>query len=64
MPPLDMWDYLTFLAFFVVGAGFVGFVLFILGLPGRIAYAAPRSLTPAAVHSPLCDESIFGPVHG
>src|SRR5262245_33012628 len=34
---LDIWDYITFACFFVVGAGFLGFVFFMLGLPGRIA---------------------------
>jgi Protein of unknown function (DUF3302) len=36
---LDMWDYLTFLTFFVIGAGMVGLAVFVLGLPGRIAIA-------------------------
>jgi Protein of unknown function (DUF3302) len=36
---LDIWDYLTFLTFFIVGAGFVCLLVFILGLPGRIAVA-------------------------
>jgi hypothetical protein len=36
---LDMWDYLTFVTFFIVGAGAVGVAVFILGLPGRIAIA-------------------------
>ncbi len=36
---LDKWDYLTFVSFFILGAGAVGFVVFLLGLPGRIAYA-------------------------
>ena len=36
---LDIWDYLTFLAFFIVAAGGVGLAVFILGLPGRIAIA-------------------------
>jgi len=34
---LDMWDYITFACFFVVGAGFMGLLFFMLGLPGRIA---------------------------
>jgi len=36
---LTMWDYLTFVVFFIVGAGCLGTVVFILGLPGRIAIA-------------------------
>ncbi len=36
---LGLWDYLTFLSFFVIGIGFVGGLVFILGLPGRIAHA-------------------------
>jgi hypothetical protein len=36
---LDLWDYLTFLTFFIVGAGGVGAAVFVLGLPGRIAIA-------------------------
>lgn len=39
MPHLDMWDYLMFLSFFILGFGFVCAAVFILGLPGRIAYA-------------------------
>jgi hypothetical protein len=33
------WDYLTFLAIFIIGAAFFGLGIFILGLPGRIAIA-------------------------
>ena len=36
---LDAWDYATFLACFIVAAGFVGAAVFVLGLPGRIAVA-------------------------
>jgi hypothetical protein len=36
---LGIWDYLTFLAFFVLGVGFVAALVVILGLPGKIAYA-------------------------
>ena len=36
---LDVWDYLTFLAFFVCGMGILAGLVFMLGLPGRIAYA-------------------------
>jgi hypothetical protein len=36
---LGIWDYLTFLTFFIIGAGCVGVVVFLLGLPGRIAIA-------------------------
>jgi hypothetical protein len=36
---LDMWDYLTFGTFFIVGIGTVATLVFILGLPGKIAYA-------------------------
>jgi hypothetical protein len=35
----DIWDYLTFLSFFLLSAGFLVSLVFILGLPGRIAYA-------------------------
>jgi uncharacterized protein DUF3302 len=36
---IDFWDYLTFLSlFFIVSMG-LGFVVFMLGLPGRIAIA-------------------------
>ena len=34
---LDSWDYVTFAAFFVIGVGAVGFIVLVLGLPGRIA---------------------------
>ena len=33
------WDYLTFLACFIIGVVFFCVVIFILGLPGRIAIA-------------------------
>ena len=36
---LDFWDFATFAAIFVVGAGFLCFIVLILGLPGRIAVA-------------------------
>ncbi len=36
---LDIWDYLTFATFIIVGACFIGLLAFLLGLPGRIAYA-------------------------
>ena len=36
---LDFWDYATFLALFFLGAVGLGFVVFMLGLPGRIAIA-------------------------
>src|SRR5262245_41942400 len=35
---LDSWDYLTFLSFLMLAGGAVGVVVFMLGLPGRIAY--------------------------
>src|SRR5262245_31803400 len=36
---LDMWDYLTFATFIVIGIGFTIVFIFMLGLPGRIALA-------------------------
>jgi hypothetical protein len=36
---LDFWDYITFAALMVLGAAFVTALVFILGLPGRIAIA-------------------------
>jgi hypothetical protein len=36
---LTMWDYLTFLVFFIIAAGGLGIAVFVLGLPGRIAIA-------------------------
>ena len=36
---VDVWDYITFAALFVVGAAFLALAVFILGLPGRIAIA-------------------------
>ena len=33
------WDYLTFLVIFIIGVAFLALVIFILGLPGRIAIA-------------------------
>ncbi len=36
---IDAWDYLTFLAIFIIGVALVGVAIFILGLPGRIAIA-------------------------
>jgi hypothetical protein len=37
---LTFWDYATFAAIVVMIAGFLAAVVFILGLPGRIAIAA------------------------
>lgn len=37
--PLDFWDYVTFLSLFVLTAAGLGLLVFILGLPGRIAIA-------------------------
>jgi len=36
---LDFWDYATFAALFFTGVVFLGVLIFILGLPGRIAIA-------------------------
>lgn len=36
---LDFWDYVTFACLFVIGAAFVVVLLFLGGLPGRIALA-------------------------
>ena len=36
---LDFWDYVTFAALFFSGVVFVGVLIFLLGLPGRIAIA-------------------------
>ncbi len=36
---LDFWDYLTFAALFVIGVAFLGVLIFLMGLPGRIAIA-------------------------
>lgn len=36
---VDAWDYVTFLAVFVIMCGFLALVVFVLGLPGRIAIA-------------------------
>jgi hypothetical protein len=36
---LDFWDYITFAALMILGAAFIIALVFILGLPGRIAIA-------------------------
>jgi Protein of unknown function (DUF3302) len=36
---IGFWDYLTFAALFVIGVAFLGILIFLLGLPGRIAIA-------------------------
>jgi hypothetical protein len=36
---VDFWDYVTFAALFVIGVAFLGTLIFLLGLPGRIAIA-------------------------
>ncbi len=36
---LDFWDYVTFASLFVIGVAFLGVLIFLLGLPGRIAIA-------------------------
>ena len=37
--PLDFWDYLTFAVLMILGIAFLIVLVFILGLPGRIAIA-------------------------
>ena len=37
--PIGFWDYVTFLALFILVAAGLGLAVFILGLPGRIAIA-------------------------
>ena len=37
--PIGFWDYMTFLALFVLVATGLGLAVFVLGLPGRIAIA-------------------------
>jgi len=39
---LDFWDYVTFAVLFFSGVVFVGVLIFLLGLPGRIAIARNR----------------------
>ena len=36
---LDFWDYITFAALFILGVGALVAIVFVLGLPGRIAIA-------------------------
>jgi hypothetical protein len=36
---INFWDYATFLALIIIGAAIGGFVLLILGLPGKLAIA-------------------------
>jgi hypothetical protein len=36
---VGFWDYLTFAALFVISVAFLGILIFLLGLPGRIAIA-------------------------
>ena len=36
---LDSWDYVTFAALFILGVGALVAIVFVLGLPGRIAIA-------------------------
>jgi membrane-bound ClpP family serine protease len=36
---VGFWDYVTFVSLAVIGAAFIGVLVFILGLPGRIAIA-------------------------
>jgi len=38
MHHLDIWDYLTFLTFFVIGIGVMCTIVLVLGMPGRIAH--------------------------
>ena len=37
--PIDIWDYLTFLTFFILAIASLFLIAFIGGLPGRIAIA-------------------------
>ena len=57
--PVSGWDYLTFLVIFMIGVAFLAFVIFILGLPGRIAIARNH---PEATQSMPWDGSLFGRV--
>ena len=36
---LDLWDYLTFVTLFILGAGFLAGLVILAGLPGKIAIA-------------------------
>jgi hypothetical protein len=36
---LDLWDYITFAVLFILGVGALIAIVFVLGLPGRIAIA-------------------------
>jgi hypothetical protein len=36
---LDFWDYITFAVLFFLGVSFLAFLVFVLGLAGRIAIA-------------------------
>jgi Protein of unknown function (DUF3302) len=36
---VDRWDYITFLVLLIIAVGFVVAIIFLLGLPGRIAVA-------------------------
>jgi hypothetical protein len=36
---LDLWDYITFATLFILGVGALIAIVFVLGLPGRIAIA-------------------------
>ena len=36
---LDFWDYVTFAVLFFIGVVFLGVLIFLMGLPGRIAIA-------------------------
>ena len=36
---VDMWDCITLLALLLIAGGFIVFIIFLLGLPGRITIA-------------------------
>jgi hypothetical protein len=43
---LDFWDYVTFVALMILGAGFITALVLIAGLPGRIAIARILGVRP------------------
>jgi hypothetical protein len=39
---IGFWDYVTFAALFFIGVVFIGVLIFMLGLPGRIAFSSAQ----------------------
>jgi hypothetical protein len=47
---LDFWDYITFAVLFFLSVSFLALLVFVLGLPGRIAPQQPAAANIISTH--------------